>query len=347
MKKLSLKKPSDKNKSLFYKSLSQLQKNVYDVIFSGLKKMEPEISVEAYIEFNEIYEKITHENPELFYVGKKFTVEKAIRGATIKPEYTYNYGEASDLKQKLNAKANQILVKIINEHQSDYDKVLVIHDYLKKNVEYDKDAAESFSDGEEFKDSYTAVGALMNNKCVCAGFSLATKLLCNKAGIECVVVEGEGNNGNISEAHAWNIVKINGYYHHVDVTWDNQFSSDKEMPNYAYLNLDDNEISKDHIWKKEFYPECPIAPYNYFVFTGCLMDSQKQLEKYIYNSMLDETEQIIFKVKQDSMLSKEISNCLDRIVHTASKRCKHVKINKWKYIYISKQLIYTLIIEYK
>ncbi len=331
---------------MYYQGLTSMQKGFYGDILTGLKKMQKEIHIDGYIQFNDMFNKILYEYPELFYVTKDFTMEKSLRGCTIKPCYTYNEIPANEQKQKLNAKANQILLRLINKHQTDYDKVLVLHDYLKQNIEYDNEAAAS-SDSIAFRDSHTVIGALLNQKCVCAGFSLAMKYLCEKAGVECTVVSGEANNGKRTEAHAWNIVKINGYYHHVDVTWDNQFSSDKEIPNYAYLNVDDDTIMKDHNWKMDMYPKCATAPYNYFYFNKSLIDSQKQLERYIYQNMLDENPQIMFKVREGSSLEKDISLCLERIVVTAAKKCKHIQLKKWKYVYISKQLIYTLIIDYQ
>ena len=97
-------------------------------------------------------------------------------------------------------------MELINENASytDMQKAIILHDYLAIQVEYDTTAS----------NRYSAFGALRDGKAVCQGYALAYKYLLNKAGIECHIVTSKTLN------HAWNIVKLNGKYYHVDVTWD-------------------------------------------------------------------------------------------------------------------------------
>lgn len=322
-----------------------MQEDIYNSFYCGLINFKKQIKLKGFVDYKDMFSKVVNSRPELFFVGKSFTQEPVVNGAMIRPQYVYNEGQVQMINQKLNIIANQIILKNINSHQSDYDKVLVLHDYLKASIKYDKQAAGS--NNIKYHNAYNIIGALVDKKCVCSGFALAMKYLCDKVGVECLVVEGIADNGENIENHAWNIVKINGYYHHVDVTWDNQFASDSEIENYAYLNIDDKTLSKDHNWNKKDYPACPIAPYNYFYFNKALMENKIQLERYIYQNMMDLNEHILFKVRENSKLKNELSVSIDRIVHKAAKKCKNVKIKNWKYVYIKKQLIYTLVVEYK
>lgn len=180
----------------------------------------------------------------------------------------------TDASGQLDAAAQSIISEHINDHQSDYDKVRSLHDYLKSNLEYDTVAASSHRPNERnIAEAHNIIGALLKRKCVCEGFAKAFKFLCDKIDLECWVVSGKGSSSIGVGPHAWNIVKINGYYHHVDVTWDNQYSDSSSMPNYGYMNLSDDEIAKDHTWNKKHYPECPSSPYNYFRVNNALLDS--------------------------------------------------------------------------
>lgn len=285
-----------------------------------------------------MFEDISYSHPQFYYLKQHYHVSMGLTGKNIVLSYRFNKSQRNDINSQIEKIMQEILSTNINDHQSDYDKVLVLHDYLKINLQYDYDALNS--SGKGFEDSYGIVGAFLKRKCVCNGFSLAFKALCDRIGLECLVVTGTGNSSLIRGPHAWNIVKINGYYHHVDVTWDNQFTDDARIPNYGYLNLDDETIAKDHTWNRNNYPKCEHAPYNYFKVNQSLIDSKPHLEKFLYQNLQDEEEHIIFKVLKGSILEKEIAGSLDSIANSASRKLKHVSVREFKYSYIPAQLVY-------
>ncbi len=103
----------------------------------------------------------------------------------------------------------------------DLQKILSIHDYLADTVLYSPTIASGTTDEiDEYNNYnnnlvYTPYGALVGDRvAVCQGYSLAFKLLCNMAGIEC----GYASSDEIN--HIWNVVEYNGEYYHIDVTWD-------------------------------------------------------------------------------------------------------------------------------
>lgn len=59
---------------------------------------------------------------------------------------------------------------------------------------------------------------------VCEGYARAFKVLCDKAGIPCILSDGQAYNGTGSEAHMWNYVKIGGMWYGMDVTWNDPVS---------------------------------------------------------------------------------------------------------------------------
>lgn len=60
---------------------------------------------------------------------------------------------------------------------------------------------------DSLNDSLTAYGALINGRCVCAGYAAAFKPQANAAGLECIVVTG-AQKGTLP--YAWNKVCIDG-----------------------------------------------------------------------------------------------------------------------------------------
>jgi len=96
----------------------------------------------------------------------------------------------------------------------EYDFIKYIHDTLIKNIQY------GFS--ENGYTEYTLYGALVENRCVCEGFSEAFMILAQRAKIYTILVT--------SDTHQWNMVFLEGKWYALDITWD--------IPNYASLQYE-------------------------------------------------------------------------------------------------------------
>ena len=72
---------------------------------------------------------------------------------------------------------------------------------------------------EESEHDQDIVGAFVDHKTVCAGYSKAFQYLMTQLDIDCIVVTGThtGDENNI-QRHSWNILKLDGKYYNVDVT---------------------------------------------------------------------------------------------------------------------------------
>lgn len=85
----------------------------------------------------------------------------------------------------------------------------------------------------KYYDSFTPYGVLIDKVGVCASYAGAFKLLCDEAGVECIVVTGYLDG---SVAHAWNKVYINDRWQIVDVTnndTDGLYNALLNIPDYA------------------------------------------------------------------------------------------------------------------
>lgn len=142
-------------------------------------------------------------------------------------------------------KAKDIISSVTDSSMSEVEKELAIHEYVVKNTAYDFD---NYLNERVPEDSYTAYGTLINGKAVCQGYADTMKLLLNLAGIEAQVVVGYAK-----EPHAWNLVKIDGEYYHLDATWDDPVPDEGNNVRYSYFNVSDEQISKDHEWNRKNY----------------------------------------------------------------------------------------------
>ena len=94
--------------------------------------------------------------------------------------------------------------------QNDTEKAQYLYDYLCENVMFDLENL--YNDEDLLK--YTAYGAAVNGRAVCQGFASLYYKLALAAGLDCRIVTGTRGN----EAHAWNIIKIDDLWYHVDAS---------------------------------------------------------------------------------------------------------------------------------
>ena len=163
--------------------------------------------------------------------------------------------------QILAHKINEIVSQEIRLGMSDFEKEKAIHDYLVRNVEYDLIASQN----SEFTVSSTAYGALIMGEAVCVGYSEAFMLIMEYLNIECHIIHGKAS-GVID--HAWNLVKLDGEYYHIDVTWDDPVLRDSSgnripsmEPGYGFFNLTDQLMSIDHEWQRSAFPAATGSKY--------------------------------------------------------------------------------------
>ena len=131
----------------------------------------------------------------------------------------------------------------INPNWSSEQKLMYFVGTLKNKVIY-----HPFHEKAASKDIRSLRGLFSHNT-VCAGYAIILKELCDRNGIECQYVEGCSKQEDIDKGyltHAWNIVKINGNYFPLDLTWNASDNvSGKTMSISDLANV--NEFVKSHI----------------------------------------------------------------------------------------------------
>ncbi|MCR4902870.1 MAG: hypothetical protein K6A23_08425 [Butyrivibrio sp.] len=129
--------------------------------------------------------------------------------------YGYTAGALSVQQAKQTYKAATRLAKKAKGKSSQYKKALALHNALINNTSY---MSGQYS-------GQTAYEALVCKGSVCAGYARAYKLLCDICGIPCYCVYGNAGGGlGGGGAHQWNVIKLNGQWYEVDVTFDEGIS---------------------------------------------------------------------------------------------------------------------------
>lgn len=213
-----------------------------DQIVAALLNLETSIDVSEYQlsseEFKTAYFQILNAHAELFFVKAEYSSSLG-DGKVIRFQPAYSMTDKQVIQESLilieNA-ANEA-VSLVTEGMEDYEKALVVHDWLARYCEYDYDRLNSGSLPDV---SHTAYGAFVNKMAVCDGYAKAyTYIMQQKLGITCGIVSSDSMN------HAWNMVQIGSNYYHVDVTWDDPVRDCIGRAGHTYFMLSDNTIQTE------------------------------------------------------------------------------------------------------
>lgn len=289
-------------------SLSAEEKEIYDTLVKAIGDEEAAVPMVA---DGEVYTKILNligiEQMGFGHVSSRKVGAFDTETQHFPVEFTYRFSceEMSNMNRAAEAAANEIM-NGVTSGMSVYDTLKYFHDYLITHCE---------SDPEDIY-ANTIYGALVRGKALCEGYAKSFSYLCNKAGIENIIVTG-----STDTAHMWNMVKIDGNWYHVDVTWDKPDGLIAEMhPDmvlYQYFLVTDSVIENNHtIWTiTSPPPKAYGTKENYFIKEGFYIDSEEKVEKgienAIRNAIADGKHTALVKFSTNNMLLSTIHRMTD------------------------------------
>lgn len=271
--------------SYYYNQLNEEEQEAYRKLLAPLQEYKEQmimIPMETDM-FCKAYMAIQYDHPELFWLStfELLYDEEYVTSLAFKDMEGHE-----ETSQQLHVIADSIIAGMPGGI-STYEKVRYLYEYIIDNTDYDLEA--------EFDQDIRSV--LLNQVSVCAGYAKTFKFLCNKAGIPCICVTGQDQNG---EDHMWNMVWIEDQPYWVDTTWGDTAGEENDtFFRYYYLCLNDEELSQTHtvrtaatfgdcVVEDAFsYPECVSADYNYYRMEGCYFETYDRNEagNYIVEKM--------------------------------------------------------------
>ena len=222
----------------YYERLGKEQKTIYYAMLSGLRELRPSIDVPKADgkTLGDIYFLVRMDHPEIFY-SETFRWRAAPQGGsvTILPEYLFEPKKLRTHIAAMKARAEKLVRAAAGK--SEREKLQYVHDFVCSGVRYDKLKKEY---------SHEILGPLGQGVGVCEGIAKTVKLLCDGLGVWCVCAISENNpDKGIRYRHMWNVVRADGRYYHLDVTFDNSLGQPEEI-RYDYFLLSDKQIFRDH-----------------------------------------------------------------------------------------------------
>lgn len=303
-------------------TMANNETEMYAVLKNAIENVRPSTGVKVKNlgdadKISDIVKRIVNDHPDLDYISAwRWQVNEDMSIVNIIFTYDYPVEQLVAMKNETEAKAGEIVKQLIKPEMTDYEKELILHDYIVNNARYDSEKIKTDTVPFEEHDAY---GVLIKRLGVCDSYAEAFKMLLNKAGVECIIVEGDEINAPGEDdgiGHAWNIVKIDGEYYHVDPTWDDPVSEDgSQTLLHSYFNLTDEEMAKTHTWERSKYPACTDTKNNFYIKSNRLAGSNSDIIR-IVKATLDKREYLVeFKIKNYSESSYNLRSIFQSVLN--------------------------------
>lgn len=281
-----------------YKTLTENQQNYYRIMLTMVRNLTEGFVSLGYggnnfsSDIAISYRALMNDFPEYYWMPASYyisadngVVSVAFRRNSIENGYGFeifqiesNYEEFEDAIDLLTTKASK--------GKTVFEKQKILHDELCKRTTY--------SEESDDQTVYSAYGALVNGRALCEGYARAFQLLCNRMGIENVLVSGTSK----GIGHLWNMVKTEEGWSHVDVTWDDLRSDTL----YTYLNLTKMQILIDHDIDADYKNASPAIVAQGHSFNFNLPEASKENQDYFTRNNL------IFDYNDTLSMAKEVVN---------------------------------------
>ena len=149
-----------------------------------------------------------------------------------------------------------VINEVITDGMSEYDMELAIHDWIIGWGDYDMETLSNAPDAKPDPDNDNPYGMFFGKRAICKGYTYTFQLFMDMIGIECITVEGFAHAD--FQDHAWNMVRLDGDWYCVDVTWNDPASSSNIniYMFHRYFNATSQVLRENsHHWDESSVPE--------------------------------------------------------------------------------------------
>ncbi len=269
----------------YYDNLPDDLHEAYREIYVHLMRYEDSgefLSPISVDDFWTVYYAVLADHPEIFWLGTSAQVEEsALTGHVVAYAFdvTVPKEDRPDMRFEIEEAAARCIGDISPE-ASDYEKIKFVYEYIINTTNYDLNSA----------DSQNIQSVLLYGSSVCAGYSKAFQYILHQMGMFCTYITGTIKDGG---DHGWNMVRIDGDYYYVDVTWgDPLFAGNmdafdtEDLITYTYLCCTSEDLFKTHTPDDMIYlPDCVSDRYDYYKLNGYFYDYFSY--DTIYNAVMD------------------------------------------------------------
>lgn len=203
----------------------------------------------------------------------------------------YKSGDASKLtddKDKfIYDTATKAIKDIIKDKMTDYEKEKAVYDYVFEQSHYDEGNLAAIPHTADY--SHTPYGVLHDHNAICVGNATTFKLFMDMLDIECKIIHSTENG-----EHAWDLVKIDGDWYHVDITFD----GGSNKPAYSAFNVtDEAKEQASYPWDHDEFPAANSVKYSFAAMNAKKVDSFYDTAALFQKAIKDKKQFSFFKLK--------------------------------------------------
>lgn len=268
-----------------YYTLNADEKAVYAQLLTAVKGFKESVELKRKLNreaLTKVMKILRLEESDLYYLDRDIEINVLADIVTeVFFEYIYTETEVKNLNLAVNEKVKEIFDQI-PLNASPISKIKIFHDKIILNCTYD--LTSKYAD--------TPYGALVAGEALCEGYARAFALLCNKAGIENLYAIGRYNNSDYDD-HIWNMVKLDGDWYNIDLTWDDPpYDGEDKLPDYYiqynYFMYKNDQSGVNLVVNNSLFaiPETPSSKYNYFIYYGYYAKSYDQAVEILSKQIL-------------------------------------------------------------
>lgn len=257
----------------YYQNLSEEERQIYKELLQGVQKREEMIYVHTgdFDLLTKVYHFLMFDRPELFWCSGGLQATYYPTYSEVTAEYNCTEQERQEKQSQIDFETQMAIGLLLSQASveqidqiPEYERIKFVFEYLVNTVDYVEGAP----------DNQNMYSALVGKQTVCAGYARSAQYLLQKLGIECIYVTGTCSDG---EAHAWNLVRCDGNWYQMDVTFgDPEYMQTEEGEalrsseiDYGYLCCNDEQILKERVMDDLVsFPACTSLDYNYYVMRG-------------------------------------------------------------------------------
>ncbi len=254
-----------------FSTLGVTGRNLYVEILYALDNYVEEmvLSSRDLDEIDRVFQYVMLDHPEIFYADGysfvKYTMGEEIKKVTFTGNFTCSEQERKMRESEIEEAVTRFL-QGIDPEASDYEKVKAVYERVITNTDYDRGAP----------DNQNICSVLLNGDSVCQGYAKTVQYLLKRLNVPSVLVLGTVDN---SEAHAWNLVRIDQEYYYVDATWgdasyvsrEGEGIQEESVPkiNYDFLCVTTEDLQATHAFSDLMeLPLCNARENNYYSKEG-------------------------------------------------------------------------------
>ena len=196
-------------------------------------------------------------------------------------------------------------------------RILRIYENIIHLVDYDSIALDIQEKDQNFRekpdDLRSIYGVFVNRKAVCAGYAKATQYLMNRYGLQCTYI--------LSDTHAWNLIKLEGEYYHLDTTWgdssntqiEKNYSSEVGYDCYCITTKEVEALENHKALEELSLPTCTATACNYYHRFGLFFDRYDldRLKSITYDAVKKGKSKITIKCSNSSVLKEWIQKSIE------------------------------------